>query len=532
MLSRIEKNRLRKLIPAIILLPVIISLVLPSLLLRASIFDYVPGLDNDEIEFWHEILTFSKYGFSSGYYTIDETPAPASFTPYGVHGPIFPTIYGVIAHFVGWTTYPPIFFNAVLIIGALAGFVYLVKPDQKQLVYLGLTTAIFYPLLLFLPSIMQESLHYALVILMAGIFCHRQMQHRKWSIFIIGFFVIFIASALRYTWSLMLLPLLLLNFGKVTKEKLILLVFATIAFSLAMLTLNVYWSAPFPDYKLLDNLVRLQFKPIFLNAISNIKRIFVVAKPRTGEIELGYLALIFRLQLAMILLTILVSFFRNYFRKRRPRKSQVIILWALIHITVLQIFFYGVDGYLDYRILSPYVLLACLTLISVGNYSLINFFIVSSLVAAPFFVSSYTNIGFSGAEYARQFPASTRYEKQSIVSFKQSTEKFLVYSTQESPWCNTMNVTLDAYRANLVAVPPGIGISTIFGSENLRLPLKSKYILLGDRDLQPKIGSQLHPEILSQLHLKYLSSTPIGNLYFNLDSKCQALPPELHEKPI
>jgi len=82
-------------------------LVLPSLLLRASIFDYVPGLDNDEIEFWHEILTFSKYGFSSGYYTIDDSRTCFPFTPYGVHGPIFPTIYGFIAHFVGWTTYLP-----------------------------------------------------------------------------------------------------------------------------------------------------------------------------------------------------------------------------------------------------------------------------------------------------------------------------------------------------------------------------------------------------------------------------------------
>jgi len=49
----------------------------------------------------------------------------------------------------------------------LAGFIYLVKPDQNSWFYLGLTTAIFYPLLLFLPSIMQESLHHALVILMA-----------------------------------------------------------------------------------------------------------------------------------------------------------------------------------------------------------------------------------------------------------------------------------------------------------------------------------------------------------------------------
>jgi len=75
----------------------------------------------------------------------------------------------------------------------------------------------------FLSSTAIFTLHYAgklalpLVILMAEIFCN-QIQHRKWSIFIIGFSLFSLLQLLRYTWSLMLLPLLLLNFGKVTRR--------------------------------------------------------------------------------------------------------------------------------------------------------------------------------------------------------------------------------------------------------------------------------------------------------------------------
>jgi len=48
---------------------------------------------------------------------------------------------------------------------------------------------------------------------------------------------------------------------------------------------------------------------------------FVVAKPRTGELSFGILALIFRLQLAMILLTILnAPYSRNYFREKDLQK--------------------------------------------------------------------------------------------------------------------------------------------------------------------------------------------------------------------
>jgi hypothetical protein len=56
----------------------------------------------DEMRYWHQIATFRAVGFNGGYYTIDEQPAPASFSHFHTKGPLFPMLYGTIACFVGW----------------------------------------------------------------------------------------------------------------------------------------------------------------------------------------------------------------------------------------------------------------------------------------------------------------------------------------------------------------------------------------------------------------------------------------------
>jgi len=120
---------------------------------------------------------------SAGYYTIDETPAPASLHPLCVHGPIFPTIYGFIAHFVGWTTYLP---SSLM-------FDYRCSPDLFT--WLNLIKTVGLPwadYCHFLSSTAIFTLHYAGKLALCScnfnrISCNRQIQHRKWSIFIIGF---------------------------------------------------------------------------------------------------------------------------------------------------------------------------------------------------------------------------------------------------------------------------------------------------------------------------------------------------------
>jgi hypothetical protein len=100
------------------------------------------------------------------------------------------------------------------------------------------------------------------------------------------------------------------------------------------------------------------------------------------------------------------------------------------------------------------------------------------------------------------------------------TEKFIIYDpNQKNPWCNTFLTTTFPYQ--LIAVPPGIGISHLYRDPKyIEFPLKSKYLLI-EHDM---IGKQsvdyqrFHQELKN---IKFLAHTEPGNLYLNPDSKCE-----------
>jgi hypothetical protein len=68
----------------------------------------------------------------------------------------------------------------------------------------------------------------------------------------------------------------------------------------------------------------------------------------------------------------------------------------------------------------------------------------------------------------------------------------------------------DRYEYPLLGIPPGIGVSTFFGWEDLEMPLKSRYVLLrsSERESAPPT-----------VHLQKLRDTVHGTLYENLDAR-------------
>ncbi|HBE20414.1 MAG TPA: hypothetical protein DEG17_11900 [Cyanobacteria bacterium UBA11149] len=493
--------------------PAIFSLAIPTLILRVSLLEYIPGFDNDEIHYWHQILTFSKVGFSGGYYTIDELPAPANFSHFGPHGLAFPVLYGTIAHVVGWYPYSPIFFNEVLLTLSLASLIYLTKPTNLQLAYIGLTVSTFWPLMLCLPTVMQETLHQVLAILIAGIF-YRSLKKKNQIIIIIGGIVLVsLAALIRFTWALTALLFLIKTLKKERKWSYFLYI-TLLGIILIFLPfwLNRYWSSPFPNYKIIEYISKLNFLPIANNISNNINSFISFPNPRIGGIAQKYLGFIFRIELLIILFSSCISVCRMVSKSIRWNSFNWFILYILGHITILQICFYGIDSYLEYRVISPYLLMILLILILLKRNKLIKLFLVINLLTMPLFISSYREANYIGVSYARQLPANNRYENSSIVEFEKSIKDIVVYEKEISPWCNTIATGYDSYRSNLISVPAGVGFSLIINSEKLQLPLKSKYVLLSDNTL---------PKLRSQLNIEYLNTTPIGKLYLNLDSHCK-----------
>src|SRR5262249_13863578 len=118
-------------------------------------------------------------------------------SPFGAHGPAYPALYGslplseVEAH---------AFFLAL----AGAAWFFLARPSPPVATLAGLLLATFWPLWLFLPSAMQEPLHVAFAMLLAGL-------SPKRAAFAVA---VLVASLLRASWALVLVPYALSAFPR------------------------------------------------------------------------------------------------------------------------------------------------------------------------------------------------------------------------------------------------------------------------------------------------------------------------------
>lgn len=83
------------------LAPLAATLALARLHLGADITQFVPYF-NDEVGYWHQVLTFKTAGFNGGYYSLNEWPPMASFLRYDTFGPWYPMLYGAAAALVAF----------------------------------------------------------------------------------------------------------------------------------------------------------------------------------------------------------------------------------------------------------------------------------------------------------------------------------------------------------------------------------------------------------------------------------------------
>ena len=196
------------LIGLILLLPALSLTGLASVYLGQSLANFHPDT-SDAIMYWHQIKTFVAVGFSGGYYTVGEEAAPASFTHFYAWGPWFIALYGLIGKVVGWNLWSPMLFDVAAVTLALLGAVLLIRPNSRQLVLMLLVLLTYWPLHLQLPRAMQEPFHYAVAIMLAGIFYRLLVHEGAVPHRLLGAALVMILGAglVRPTWAVLLLPL-------------------------------------------------------------------------------------------------------------------------------------------------------------------------------------------------------------------------------------------------------------------------------------------------------------------------------------
>ena len=508
------------LIGLILLLPVLSLTGMASVYLGQHLADFHPA-KSDAIMYWHQIKTFVAVGFSGGYYTVGEEAAPASFTHFYAWGPWYIALYGLIGKAVGWSLLSPMLFDAGAVTLALAGGLLLIRPNIGRLALVLLVLLTYWPLHLYLPLGMQEPFHYAVAIVLAGIFYRLLVREGAVPHWLLGAALVTIVGAalVRPTWAVLLLPLVTI----VVEERLhgcaprgsrFRQMFCGWPFLTAcavvtgIFLLSRYVAAPYPHPVMFD--VQL----LLSSPIDGVQRLLAVTTAQ-GMTYLwpdivNPLWTLLRYQALGIVLWMTVLAFRRRGNQapqgapgrppwRRAERCTHILNLSLIVLLVLMLWRVGLS--MDYRVVAPHLLLSLLLLAACGRARVVAVAVLAGLLVTPSFLTAYKVLA----------PSQFAEEQARIDAFAAQTAGTLVYQAQGDPWCNTILLPLRiAFRPESLAIPAGIGISFDFDIDS-RSELKSRYVMVDDESRDSLTGA---------FDLQFASTTAIGDLYQNTGISC------------
>jgi hypothetical protein len=483
---------------------------------RRSLLDHVPGFINDAIDYWLEAQAFAHAGFRGGYFTIDERPAPASFSHFGSHGPLFPMIHGTLGRLLGWRPYSIPVFHLLFLTAGLLLFARFVSLDRRGRVLTALTVAVFWPIVFFLPTSLQEGLHLSLAVLFATAFRILLDRREASRIVPIGLLATLAAATLvRPSWGLLLPTALVLALGAAPWRRRLLAAAAGMALWAALVAAFSFTAAPFGRKEFFFvKVARLQEGASSLLARCVTNAALFVQAGTALEVRSRFLVLGLALAAGVMAL------------RARPRRELVFHAYNLGSVLLAALLTYVFGQWGDYRLLSAHLLLTLLLLASSHDAALRRLAALALVIQlgslGPFLTA------FRGLE------PSYRYDAARIDEFGVQARRALRFDARQDAWCNTLvSVNPPYFYPEMVALPPGLGVTMLFGSgEGRRPPLRSRYVLLDPEDrgrwslgapTVTRVGADRVRVSVGDwltLDLKPLASTPVGQLYENLDARC------------
>jgi hypothetical protein len=436
----------------------------------------------DEVHYWNEVAVFQGAGFRGGYTTVDEQAAPAGWCHFGPHGPGFPLIYGSLARLLGWQAWSGPLFNLLFL--ALASLVWAraVRFDVTILKFSCLFFATSWPLLLFIPSTMQETLHVSFALLIASAIQRRYI----WT----TFFLIVAASLIRVTWALVLIPWATLFTGLVRKRDIVKLSVLVASSILILFLISRYICSPYPGpaadfFAHLASLVGFE-RDLSQFVIPNLMRF-----PFEGSF--GFLDEVQRVEIIDLILVALIAAF---YRKQPYIFVSVSLVCVLIPVAAL----YPSNSF---RILYPHFLLACLVLLGCQRFEIIKILIIIHAVIGLRFVDKF-----------REFHSPRVQAK--LVKTLEGSDCIQYDPAATDGYANTILVPLSVAKdTRWMLLPRGFGVSTALNGYGR--DLKSKYIVLGSSEALPGQLSGVRPSAETMKKLKLLCHTSVGDIYEKTD---------------
>jgi hypothetical protein len=441
-------------------LPALASIAAVSSLLNSSLDAYWPVV-SDDVSINHQIRTFASAGFSGGYYTIDEIPAFASFSHFGPHGPFYPALYGSLLRLFEPSVFGPIWLNHVMTFAACICSFLIARVSVARAFSVSIVTATFWPVVCMQAVSMQETLHFSVSVLGAGLVFRTNFPKRvmAWGLYCA-------MSIVRPTWALATITTFRrpANISGLATQILIVVAFSVLAF-LPFLSA----SAPTPSGISNQALAVLGGGGLETKA-TNIASYFLV-RAWTN------IAFVFRpsqwqpLEGEVFITSGFVVLFALAFRSRRMQASCFALILAFLAVLIL----YDAGNYRGFRVLAPFTLLA-LTSGALSENRLFAPLVVSlNLLFTPTFVQFYSE------SRAQMFDGR-------VAEFNALAKKIsdhLKFDPSLDPWCNTVLIDHTEIGPAAAAIPAGFGLSVTAGLGSSLTKPKSAFLWVSNENRAP-----------------------------------------------
>ncbi len=461
--------------------PVLVTIVLAGHLFNAGPRAAVPLL-SDEVAYWNQIAAFSRAGMHGGYHTINEQPSRSGFSRFGPHGPAFAIIYGTIGRFLGWRPYSGSLISMVLVTIAAAWWCAASRCGWWSV----LALATFWPLILFLPSTMQEPLHFAIAMIVAAGLAPRLAQPSgRGGLAVV--IVCLLAGFIRPTWAFVAVPAAWAMTRGLSRSAQVVTIGATAAAAVGVGAVFGWLAAPYPGA--IFSLSEANPASLLSQAIA---RAAMNAYAFVVPVEADPMEVLVRYEMLAVLIGAAIA----VWRMPRQHAGREIFIVMMVSLTVAAVIVGGsVERWRDFRVMAPVLLLALLIWLPGGAIAS-RLIVIANLVALPFAVASFERMH------------EPRFAPQSKTDyFARAIAGVVAFQPGAGGWQNTVLMHVDTVDPALVALPHGVALSVAFAWEDVVLPPRSRYLLLRAGDVD---------EVSARVPMRLLATTPIGRLYDNL----------------
>jgi len=464
---------------------------------------------NDEVAYWDWLRSFIHVGFRSGYNSPNELLPVFEFSRYGEASPFYLYIYGMIGKLTGWFTGLPILINFLILTLSIFLFVRSLRLDNTQVLFIGVTLVLTWPVLLYLPLTTHETLNQVIGILLTLVFAkliRDQVEPGLWGRVALVLLV-YIATLVRLSWGLMLIPILFYcQRGTIARRGLVAIMMGG-AFYISAVVLIGYFLPPINNSvfatvqsslaegpQVLLHLVRLQFYYMFK---------FKTLNPNMATL----------LQMVIVMGWSINQLWKS--QKSKSLNSAILTqdgmldLYNMSSLLVAGLLFYLQEGF--YRTFAPALLMVYLLRVIRKDYR----HLVALLLINVLFFHSYLTFYAKVGDY-RIVESDYKHETLPDSHIQTEINRLIVYDPNaKNPWCNTLLIPLGYYDSRLMLIPEGIGISFILDQKTYQPPIKSRYVLFDP------VTYKLYRE---STDLTLLANLSIGDLYLNQDIDCPANP--------